>query len=164
MATDFHLKVDGIEGESLDEKHKGEIEIDSFTWGVTQEGSTGRGGGGGTGKANYSDIKFVKRADKASPKLVKAASSGEHIKSAVLTCRKASGKGGQVEYLKITLEDVMVNSFQSSGAAGGGSSVPSESFSFNFAKIKYEYMPQKADGTLEGAISASYDRALNKAA
>src|SRR3546814_20047746 len=93
---------------SIDEKHKGEIEIDSFSGGVTNRGGGGRGGGGGTGKAEFSDINVTKQADKSNPKLVKAAAEGEHIKEVVLTCRKASGKGGQVEYLKVTMNDVMV--------------------------------------------------------
>src|SRR3546814_7601784 len=81
-------------------------------------GGGGRGGGGGTGKAEFSDINFSKQADKFSPKLVKAAAEGEHIKEVVLTCRKASGKGGQVEYLKVTMNDVMVSSYQTGGSSG----------------------------------------------
>src|SRR3546814_1745445 len=84
-------------------------------------------------------------------KLVKAAAEGEHIKEVVLTCRKASGKGGQVEYLKVTMNDVMVSSYQTGGSSGA-SSIPMDQFSLNFVKIKYEYMPQKPDGTLEGAV------------
>ena len=100
--------------------------------------------------------------DKASAKLVAAASSGAHITKAVLTARKAGGKAGQVEYLIITMEDVMVSNFQTGGNSGN-SSIPVDSFALNYTKIKYEYKPQKADGSLEGAIMAQYDRALNKA-
>src|SRR3546814_2383573 len=89
-------------------------------------GGGGRGGGGGTGKAEFSDINFSKQADKSSPKLVKAAAEGEHIKEVVLTCRKASGKGGQVEYLKVTMNDVMVSSYQTGGSSGA-SSIPMRS-------------------------------------
>ena len=162
MASDYLLELDGIKGESTDEKHKDKIEIDSFSWGVTNDGNMGRGGGGGTGKANFQDLHFTKQTDKASAKLVAAASSGEHIKKAVLTARKAGGKAGQVDYLKITLEDVMVSSFQTGGNSGN-SSIPVDSFALNYTKIKYEYMPQKADGSLEGAVMAMYDRAANKA-
>ena len=162
MASDYLLELDGIKGESLDEKHKDKIEIDSFSWGVSNEGNMGRGGGGGTGKANFQDLHFTKQTDKSSAKLVGAAASGEHIKKATLTARKAGGKAGQVDYLKITLEDVMISSFQTGGNSGGNSSIPVDSFSLNYTKIKYEYMPQKADGSLEGAIMAMYDRALNK--
>ena len=162
MASDYLLELEGIKGESLDEKHKDKIEIDSFSWGVSNDGNMGRGGGGGTGKANFQDLHFTKQTDKASAKLVAAASSGAHITKAVLTARKAGGKAGQVEYLIITMEDVMVSSFQTGGNSGN-SSIPVDSFALNYTKIKYEYMPQKADGSLEGAIPATYDRALNKA-
>ena len=161
MASDYLLELEGIKGESLDEKHKDKIEIDSFSWGVTNDGNMGRGGGGGTGRANFQDVHFTKQTDKSSAKLVAAASSGEHIKKAVLTARKAGGKAGQVEYLIITMEDVMVSSFQTGGNAGN-SSIPVDQFSLNFTKIKYEYKPQKADGTLEGAFMAMYDRAANR--
>ncbi|WP_240097939.1 Hcp family type VI secretion system effector [Thermomonas flagellata] len=162
MATDYLLEIDGIKGESKDEKHKDKIEIESFSWGCSNTGSMGRGGGGGTGKADFQDLHFTKQCDKSSPLLVKAAATGEHIKKAVLTARKAGGKGGQVEYLKVTLEDVMVSSYQTGGNAGS-SSIPMDQFSLNYTKIKYEYFPQKADGSLEGAVAAQYDRALNKA-
>lgn len=162
MSSDYLLELDGIKGESLDEKHKDKIEIDSFSWGVSNAGNMGRGGGGGTGKADFQDLTFTKETDKSSPLLVKAAASGEHIKKAVLTARKAGGKGGQVEYFKITLEDVMVSSF-TTGGNSGSSSIPIDSFSLNYTKMKYEYMPQKKDGSLEGAIIAQYDRSLNKA-
>ena len=161
MASDYLLELDGIKGESLDEKHKDKIEIDSFSWGVSNDGNMGRGGGG-TGKANFQDLHFTKQTDKSSALLVKAAASGDHIKKAILTARKAGGKAGQVDYLKITLEDVMVSSFSTGGNAGS-SSIPVDQFALNYTKIKYEYMPQKADGSLEGAIMAQYDRALNKA-
>jgi type VI secretion system secreted protein Hcp len=162
MASDYLLELDGIKGESLDEKHKDKIEIDSFSWGVSNSGNMGRGSGGGTGKADFQDLIFTKQTDKSSPLLVKAAASGDHIKKAVLIARKAGGKAGQVEYFKITLEDVMVSSFTTGGNAGS-SSIPVDSFSLNYTKMKYEYLPQKADGSLEGAIVAQYDRAINKA-
>lgn len=161
MAADYFLKIGDIKGESTDSKHKDEIEIDSFSWGVTNEGSMGRGGGGGTGKAQFQDLHFTKQMDKASPKLMSAAASGEHIKEAVLVARKAGGKGDQIEYLIITMNDVMVSSYQSSGSAGS-TSIPVDSFSLNFSKIKYEYKPQKADGSLEGGVLAMYDRAAMK--
>ncbi|NZA28595.1 type VI secretion system tube protein Hcp [Luteimonas sp. SJ-92] len=162
MASDYLLEIDGIKGESLDEKFKDSVEIDSWGFTTTNMGGTGRGGGGGTGKAEVSDLQFNKQADKSTPLLMKASFAGDHIKKAVLHCRKAGGKGGQVEYMTITIEDFMVSSYQT-GGGGGASSIPMDSFTLNFTRIKYEYKPQKEDGGLEGAISAAYDRALNKA-
>ena len=159
MATDYFLELDGIKGESTDEKHKDKIEVDSFQWGVTNPTSMARGGGGGAGKADWSDISFGKRMDSASAKLMAAAGSGEHIKKAVVTARKQGGKGNQLDYLIVTLEDVMVSSYSTSGSGDG---VPYDSVSLSYAKIKYEYKPQKPDGTLGGSIIAMYDRAANK--
>ena len=160
MASDYLLELEGIKGESLDEKHKDKIEIDSFSWGVSNDGNMGRGGGGGTGKANFQDLHFTKQTDKSSALLVKSAASGDHIKKAVLTARKAGGKGGQVDYLIITMEDVMVSNFQTGGNSGN-SSIPVDSFALNYTKIKYEYKPQKADGTLGDAISTGWDLKQN---
>ncbi len=162
MAVDYFLKLDGIEGESTDEKHKKEIQIDTFSWGVSNHGTMGRGGGGGSGKAEFSDISFTKWGDTSSPLLVKAAASGEHIASAVFTARKQGGKAGQQDFMVVTLSDVMVSSYTTSGH-GGADSIPQDSFSLNFTKIEYKYMEQKADGSLGGNKVAKYDRALNKA-
>ena len=163
MATDYLLEIEGIKGESQDEKHKEKIEIHSFSWGVTNSSNVGTGGGGGTGKASFSDLMFNKQMDKASPLLFKAAATGEHIKKAVLTARKAGGKAGQIEDLTITLSDVMVSSYQMGGSSGD-SSIPLDSVSLRSTDIKVEYKPQKADGSLEGAVAASYNVSKNKAA
>lgn len=158
--SDFFLKIDGIEGESTDDKHKGELEIQAWHWGAVNQGTFGAGGGGGAGKAEFSDINISKFADKSTPLLLKAVATGQHIKQMILVCRKAGGD--KQEYLKLTLEDVMISSYHSS-AAGGSSPIPNESIDLNYAKIKYEYKPQKADGSLEGAVPMGYDRHANKA-
>src|SRR5262245_7006243 len=98
-AVDFFLKIEGIDGESTDDKHKGEIDIQSFSWGVTNTGSHGAGGGGGTGKSVFQDLHFTTHVNKSSPKLMLACATGEHLKKAVLTVRKA-GKDQQ-EYYKV---------------------------------------------------------------
>src|SRR4051794_30302199 len=101
--VDFFLKIDGIDGESHDAKHKGELEVDSWAWSEKQAGTGASGGGGGAGKVNMGPVCFVAKVSKGSPKLALACATGEHLKKAVLTCRKA-GKDQQ-EYLKITLSD-----------------------------------------------------------
>ena len=89
MAFDCFLKLDGIEGESHDSKHKNEIDVQSWSWGQSQTGTHGSGGGGGAGKVSMQDFHFVMGVNKSSPKLMLACATGEHIKKAVLTCRKA---------------------------------------------------------------------------
>lgn len=162
MAVDYFLKIDGIKGESTDEKHKGEIEVESFSWGISNHGTMGRGGGGGSGKAEFTDLSFTKWGDSSSPLLVKAAASGEHIKQVVLTARKQGGKAGQVDFMIVTLSDVMVSSYQT-GGHGGQDSIPQDSFALNFSKIEYKYSEQGSDGSLKGSQVAKYDRATNKA-
>ncbi len=161
MATDFFIKIDGIEGESTDEKHAKEIELTGWSFGVTNQGTMASGGGGGSGKAEFSDITIRKRVDRSTPKMLKAAASGDHIPKIVLVSRKAGGKGGQVDYLTVSLGDVFISGYQSD-AGIGGDSIPQESIKLNYATIKYEYKPQKPDGSLEGSVTAGYDRHLNK--
>ncbi len=162
MAVDYFLKIDGIDGESQDDKHKGEIDILSWSWGATQTGTYATGGGGGAGRVDFRDFTFLKQVDKSSPKLMLNCASGKHIPKAVLACRKAGG--GQQEYMKVTFTDLMVSSYQPSGAASEMQPLPQEEISFNFGKIEVEYREQKADGTLGGAVSAGYDLKARKGA
>jgi len=147
--TDYFLKIEGIESESQDKKHKGEIEVQSWSWGESNAGSHATGLGGGAGKVQMQDFTFATKANKASPTLFLYCAKGEHIKKAVLTCRKQGGE--QQEYLKITFTDCLVSSYQTGGSSGDV--IPMEQISLNFAKIEFEYHEQKADGTLGGAIT-----------
>ena len=158
-AVDYFLKIDTIKGEATDQKHKDEIDILSFSWGVSQSGGMSYGGGGGAGKAAFQDLSFMHRYDKASPRLAQACAIGEHIKSATLVARKAGKE--QQEYLIIKLSDLLVTGVQPS--AGGGD-IPMESVTLNYTKVELEYKPQKADGTLDAGVKFVYDLKLQKQA
>jgi|SRR5919201_3017650 type VI secretion system secreted protein Hcp len=157
MATDIFAKIGDIKGESLDAKHKDEVEVLSWSWGVSQTGSMAHGSGGGTGKANFTDLLINHYIDKASPVLMKACATGEHIKEATITARKA-GKGQQ-EYLIIKMNDIIITSVQPSGS-GGEAAV--ESVTLQCSKVDMEYKPQKADGSLDAGLHFKYDMKLNK--
>ncbi len=157
--TDYFLKLEGIDGESQDAKHKGEIEVLSWSWGETNMGSHGVGLGGGAGKVQMQDFNFAMQASKASPKLLLSCASGNHITKATLTCRKAGKE--QQEYLIITFTDCLVSSYQTGGS--GGDVIPVDQISINYAQINYEYKEQKEDGTLGGAIPAGWNLKENKA-
>ncbi len=159
MAVDYFLKIDGIDGESADDKHKGEIDVESWSWGASQTGTMASGGGGGTGKVSMDDFHFVMTVNKATPKLILACASGQHIKKAVLTCRKA-GKDQQ-EYLLYTFTDVLVAHYQTGGSDSAG--LPTENISLNYSKMEIEYKEQKPDGSLAGPIKAGWDVKANKA-
>lgn len=158
MAVDMFLKLDGIKGEAKDSKHKDEIDILSWSFGVSQTGTMGLGGGGGAGKANFQDISITKHVDKASPSLFLNCATGKHMKDALLTCRKAGGT--QLEYLKIKLSDLLVTSV--SGGASGGEDRQTENISLNFSKIEIEYHEQDAKGADVGTAKAGYDVKQNQ--
>lgn len=143
MAMDMFIKIADIEGSSVDKKHAKEVDVLAWSWGASQSGTFHAGGGGGAGKANFQDLSFTKWIDKASTKLFKAVASGQHIKEAVLTVRKAGGDN-PVEYLIITMTDVMVTSYSTGGS--GGEDLITENVTLNFAKVEMKYTPQEAAG------------------
>ena len=156
MASDIFAKIGDIKGESLDDKHKDEIEVLSFSWGVTNAAVIS-GGGAGAGKATFQDLSIVHQIDKASPLLLKACATGTHLKDATITHRKA-GKGQQ-EYLVVKLNDVIITGVTHGGASG---QPISESVTLAFAKVDLEYKPQKPDGSLDAGIHFKYDLKANK--
>lgn len=157
MAVDMYIKIDDIKGEATDAKHKDTIDILSWSWGMSQSGSTHMGGGSGAGKVNVQDISFTKYIDKSSPNLMRACATGKHFKQATLTVRKAGGK--QLEYVRITLNDLIVTSISTGGS--GGEDRLTENVTLNFAKFKFEYVPQKADGSGDAALPVAYNISQN---
>ena len=154
MASDYLLEIDGIKGESQDSKHKETIEISSFSWGVSNSGSFAAGGGGGSGKASFQDLHFTSHVNKSSPLIAKACATGQHIKKATLFVRKAGGD--QQDYYVIKLEDLLVSSYQSGGSEGSNA-LPVDQFALNFAKIEFDYSPQKPDGSVDAPVIFKYN-------
>ena len=159
MATDYLLEIDGIKGESKDDKHPDTIEIDSFSWGNSNPGSAGHGGGGGAGKVQYQDVHFSTQVNISSPKIKMACDTGQHIKKAQLFVRKQGEE--QKDYYVLTFEDFIVSSY-SSGGSSGSNHLPTDQFAFNFSKMKFEYSKQKDDGGLEAPITSGWDLQTNK--
>jgi type VI secretion system secreted protein Hcp len=159
MAVDYFLKIDGIDGESKDSKHRGEIDLMSWSWGASQTGSSSAGGGSAAGKVSMQDFHFIMKVNKSTPKLILNCANGSHIKKATLTCRKAGTD--QQEFLVYKFYDFLVASYQTGGSTGGDE-IPSEQVSLNYSKMEIEYKEQKADGTLDGPIKAGWDLKLNK--
>lgn len=147
MAVNIHIKIASIDGMSEIDGFKGQIQVESFSWGMTQTTNFAASQGGGAGKVNMSDLHFTHTVDKASPKLMLACCNGTHIKDAVLTCRKVGGDAG-VDFLKITLTDVLVSSVQASGSNSGDT--PSESVGLAFGEYKVEYQEQDNKGAKKG--------------
>ncbi len=152
MAADIFAKIGDIKGESLDAKHKDEVEVLSWSWGVSRAAGATAGSGAAAGKASFNDFVITHRIDKASPLLFKACATGEHIKEATITVRKAGSKAQQ-EYLIVKMSDVVVGNVDQSGSDAGAA----ETVSLVFAKVEYEYKPKKADGSLDAGVFFKFD-------
>lgn len=154
MAVDMFIRIGALKGESRDKQgHKEEIDVLSYSFGMTQQGYAHTGGGMGAGKVNVHDVSITKYVDKCSPDLMLHCCNGKHFPDAVLVVRKAGEK--PLEYLKYTMTDVIITSV-TSGGAGGGDNV-TENVSLNFAKIKVEYKEQTATGGVGATPSMTWD-------
>jgi type VI secretion system secreted protein Hcp len=153
-AGDMFFKVKGakhgqINGEAQDDKHKGEIEVLSWSWGM--QGKSALGGGAATGKATMRELRIVKKVDKASTALMSALRTNEVIKEGVLVLRKTGTS--KLEYLKITIQDGRVMALDVDAGDENGSPTLVERVSFSFNKIAVEYTPQGGDGMPQGATT-----------
>ena len=158
MAVDMFLKIPGVEGEARDGTHKNEIDVLAWSWGMSQSGSAHVGGGMGTGKVNVQDLSLTKYIDKSSPDLMLACCNGKHFADAKLTVRKAGEN--PLEYLIITMQDVIVASVSTGGS--GGNDKLTENVSLNFAKVKVDYTEQTPGGAAGAKPKMGWDIEANK--
>lgn len=162
MAFDAFLKIEGIEGESTDDKHKGEVEVLSYSWGATQRASASASSAGSitSERADFHPFTIVKALDKASPKLYLSCASGEHLKSVRLELCRAGGD--KQPYMEYKMTDVIVTSVRP-GGSGQGESVPLEEVSFSYGKIEWKYTQTKVEGGKgAGNVVAGWDLKTNK--
>jgi len=157
MAVDMFLELKDVPGESVDAKHKGKMDILAWSWGMSQSGTTHNGPGAGAGKVNVQDLSVTKYVDKASPKLQLFCCNGKHIPSGLLIVRKAGTN--PLEYIKITMTDIIVTSVSTGGS--GGEDRLTENVSLNFAEVKFEYTPQKTDGSGDTVVPYTWKIAQN---
>jgi len=154
MAANFFLKFDPeIRGESQQTGHDGEIEILSYSWGVTQSGGYSYGSGGTAAKANVQDLSVSFRMCPASPKLMQNCDTGKHLDKATLACLEASES--PEKYHEMVMTDVVISSYQTGGS---GDDKPIESMTLNFAKIEQEYFKQDDKGVVTSAAKGTWDQ------
>jgi type VI secretion system secreted protein Hcp len=156
MAIDIFAKIGDIKGESQDDKHKDEIEVLSYSWGVKGTVIHDIGGGAAAGKATFQDLSITHHIDKATPRLFASCATGVHIKEATITHRK-SGKGQQ-EFLIIKMNDVIITGVTHTSDTQSNS----EMVTMQFAKVDLEYKPTKSDGSLDAGLHFKYDLEANK--
>ena len=156
MAIDMFLKLDDIKGESQDDKHKDEIDVLAWSWGMSRTGTLQSGDK--AGKVSVNDISISKYLDKASPGMMLSCCNGKHYKEAMLTVRKAGER--PLEYLKLTMKEVIVSSV-TAGGSGGGDRL-TENVALNFGEYKIEYTPQKPDGSPDAVVQAGWNIRKNQ--
>ena len=157
MSADMFLKIEGIQGESVDSVHADEIDVLAWSWGMSQSGSMHVSAGGGAGKVAVQDMSITKYVDRCSPNLMQKCCTGEHYPSAILTVRKAGAD--PLEYLVITMKQVLVTTISSGGS--GGEDKLTENITLNFAEFETIYTPQTADGSGGAAVDVAYNIAKN---
>jgi type VI secretion system secreted protein Hcp len=163
MAFDAFLKIDGIPGESTDDKHKDWIELLSYSFGMDQPSSAtdSSAGGGTTERVDIQDFEVVKHLDKASTKLYENCCTGKHI--ATVTMELCRAGGDKLKYLEVKMENVVISRAKSTGKSESTDGFPTESVSFNFGKVKWTYTQQKrADGSGGGNVAGGWDLTANK--
>lgn len=157
MAVDMFIKIGDVKGESRDKTHKEEIDVLAWSWGMSNSGSAHVGGGAGAGKVNVQDLSFTKYIDKSTPDLMLACCNGKHYPTATLVVRKAGEQ--PLEYLTITMTEVMVTSVSTGGS--GGEDRLTENVTLNFAKVKVDYKEQTKTGTGGATPSMAWNIAEN---
>lgn len=165
MAFDMHLKFEGgsvkIEGSSGHNKHKGEVPLLAWSWGVSNSADLHNSATGSGGKAHVQDISLTKYVDASSHALLQACATGARLEKATLSVTNATGE--QTDYLTLELSNgVMVTSVSTGGS--GGEDRLTENITLHFGKFVYKFQPQKADGKPDGAAKPfTYDiQAVNK--
>ena len=161
MAIDVYLQIDGIKGESQDDKHRDWIECESVHWGIFQpKSATASTGGGHTAeRAELEEIAFRKVADLASPLLMQHCAMGKTIPKAKFEFMRADGDGTPVKYFEIELENVLIGGISPGISAG---SLLSEEVALKFSKVKWKYTQQKIGGGIGGNTMGGWDLAGNK--
>jgi type VI secretion system secreted protein Hcp len=133
------------------------MEIESFSWGAAQLGTSSHGTGAGAGKVSMQDFHFVMRNNSASPTLFLFCANGKHLKEAKLTCRKAGGT--QQDFMVVVMSDVLISSYQTGGSQAG--EVPMDQISLNYTKIDIDYLAQDKEGNTKSAAKKWWDMKTN---
>ncbi|MFL9860554.1 type VI secretion system tube protein Hcp [Paraburkholderia madseniana] len=161
MAVAMFMKVDGTTGESADEQHQGWTDIQSFSWGASQPAAMAVGGGGGTGKASFNDLSVVAYMDKAAPAIIKSCASGKHLDKVEISSCKTGGT--QIEFSRVTLEEVLVTSAQVAGTdPADAADRLLMSYAFQAARVKKQYWEQNANGGKGAEVTMGWDIKKNK--
>ncbi|MBP1203650.1 type VI secretion system secreted protein Hcp [Duganella sp. 1411] len=163
MAIDVYLRIDGIKGESNDDRHKDWIECKSVRWELSQpKSATASTSGGHTAeRSEHGDIVISKLADLSSPLLLQNCSSGKTIASATIEFMRADAMGERVKYFEIALENVLIGGVSPRVCEGD---ILGEHVALKYSKIKWRYTRQDISGGSAGNTAGGWDLSTNRIA
>ena len=155
------LWLDGVVGKSVDEKHLGWIEVNTFTWSVTNNATWQSGGQGSKGKGgqatvqgNVADIVVTKRIDSASVTLFQICMMASQIDKGTISCVKMDGET-PLEYFRIELKKIVVKGVDWKSI---GSDDVTEEVTLNFGRFIELYTLQENLGSPGGGTRFGFDR------
>lgn len=156
MGVAMFMKVDGVTGESEDSQHKGWTDIQSISWGASQPGAMASGSGGNAGRASFNDLIVVAYMDKGSAAILKNCVTGKHLPSVQISACKTGGT--QIEFMSITLQEVLVTSAQITGVdPGDAADRLLMNYNFQAAKVKKQYWQQNDNGGKGAEVSVGWN-------
>lgn len=164
MAIDVYLQIEGIKGESQDDKHKDWIEVRDIHWGIHQPRSAtaSTAGGHSAERAELTDIAFTKLADLASPILAQTCAGGKTLPKARFELFRADGDGARVKYFEVELANVLIGMVKP--YLDPKDSYLMETVSLRYSRIKWRYTQQRIAGGAGGNTAGGWDLATNRIA
>ena len=161
MAVDAYLQIEGIKGESMDDKHKEWIECLDVDFGVDQPRSpvTSTAGGHTSARAEFDEVLVAKLTDLSTPVLLQHCAMGKTMPKAKFEFFRADGSGERVKYFEMVLEHVLLGSVRPGLQSGGGMQ---EHLRLKFAKVTWKYTQQKISGGAGGSTAGGWDLSTNK--
>lgn len=157
MASDVMLQLEGVDGDSKRQGFEKQIEVSSWSWGMSQSSSVHTAAGGGQGKVSVQDLSFTASMSKAGATLAQFCTIGKHIAKGKLTCLKADNEKG-LAYFTAELTDIIITSY----STGGSGEFPTEHFTIQFAQFKNKFTEQTEKGGTGGNKEYGYNMPENK--
>ncbi|MEZ7985394.1 MAG: type VI secretion system tube protein Hcp [Pseudomonadales bacterium] len=158
-ASEIHLNIPGVPGESTSQAHQNQIDVLSWGWQISRPAPDMSTGGGGGSPAFY-PVTIQKRVDIATPILMMKTLTGEIIDTVELSISRAPAGGPGAEYISIEMNGVTITSVETNSSADSDSPV-FESITLVYRSICFTYLPMNADGTTGSPMETCWNLVTN---
>ena len=150
MSTRYFLALDGVNGDSLNAKHKGWFEVSNFDIDLT-------GAGGGAGTA-FSPLTLTLDSNTGLARLLALAATGEHLNGATLV--GVTDGAGQAKVYQLDLADVLVTNVEQHADV---ITEAGPTLTLDYNKIELETFTQNATGGVVPEGQFGFDLTTNTA-